>query len=464
MIQLRPYQNKLIEMTRDQMMKHKSVLIQSPTGSGKTATTAEMLRLASLKGKRSWFIVHRRELVKQSVVAFHNIGLQVGVVAAGFPEAKKMPVQVCSIQTLVRRHERMPPPDFIVWDECAHIAAKSWASLYGKYKDKFHVGLTATPWRLDGTGLGTWFQTMVCGPSVEWLISHGYLSPYKLYAPSKMNTAGLHVRMGDYVTSELVSIADRPSITGDAIKHYVKHSAGKRAIVFCVSVEHSKHVTAQFNAAGIPSEHVDGETDPLERDMAIDRFRKGETLVLSNVELFGEGFDLPAIETVILLRPTKSLGLHLQQIGRGLRTFPGKENAIILDHAGNTMEHGLPDDDCKWSLLGIQSTKKGSENAGSVRICPSCFGANRPIFKQCQHCGHVFEIKYRKVDHQDGDLSEVDVEKIRKQRLVEQGQHKDYQSLVELGKKRGYKFAHRWAKFVLLARKQKEERQKHANI
>jgi superfamily II DNA or RNA helicase len=267
--------------------------------------------------------------------------------------------------------------------------------------------------------------------------------------------------MGDFVQSELALAVDKPSITGDAIKHYTKLCHGKRAVVFCVSVEHSKHVVAQFNAAGIVAEHVDGETDPLERDRAIARFRDGKTTVLSNVELFGEGFDLPAIESVIMLRPTVSLALYLQQIGRGLRTYQGKEVAYILDHAGNSMRHGLPDDDREWSLKGIDQSKKGDkEKSPSVRVCDSCFAAMRSIDKQCRFCGKVFDIKYRKVDQQEGELTEVDVAQARRVHKMEQGKAGSLAELIELGKRRGYKRPHLWGAWVLRARKQKQEMNK----
>jgi superfamily II DNA or RNA helicase len=442
------------------MDRHRSILIQSPTGSGKTATTAEMLRIASLKGKRSWFICHRKEIIKQAVLAFHNIGIKVGIVAAGFPESKKQPIQVCSIQTLARRYQRLPQPDFMIWDEAHHCPSKSYVTLYNQYPKAFHVGLTATPWRLDGSGLEDFFKTMVCGPSVSWLIENGFLSKYKLFAPCNINTDGIHKRMGDFVKSELALAVDKPSITGDAIKHYTKLCHGKRAVVFAVSVEHSKHIVAQFNAQGVPAEHVDGETEQGDRDSALNRFRDGKTLILSNVELFGEGFDLPAIEAVVMLRPTASLGLFLQQCGRGLRVHGGKDTAYILDHAGNCHRHGLPDDDREWSLKGLDQSKKTGEKVVGVKTCPACFACQKPGELKCRFCGHTFEIKYRKVDQKDGDLTEVDVLAERRSRLAEQGTAKGYQELVALGKKRGYKRPELWAKFILRARRQKQEMKK----
>ena len=459
MITLRPYQNNLIGETRSNMLiGNKSILIQAPCGSGKTLLTAEMLRLSSIKGKRAWFIVHRRELLKQSIMAFDQVGLKVGIVASGFPMAKRMPVQVCSIQTLARRYKDLPAPDLIIYDECHHLGAKSWSTIYDRYQNSFHIGLTATPWRLDGKGLRCYFKKMIQGPSVEWLIENGFLSKYRIYAPSKVDTNGLHTRTGDYVKSELALAIDKPSITGDAIKHYIKLCSGKRAIVFCVSIEHSKHVVEQFNANGISAEHVDGETPREQRDAAIKRFISGRTLILSNVELFGEGFDVPATEASILLRPTKSLSMHIQQVGRALRIFEGKEQAIILDHAGNTLVHGLPDDDHQWSLDGVDKTNKNNaDNGPSVKVCPKCFAAQESGSKSCKFCGVVFEVKYRKVDHVDGELTEIDIVAARRKRLVEQGSCKDFDALVALGKRKNYKRPYLWARYVMRSRKQKEE-------
>ena len=374
---LRPYQATIVADIRSRMRRGcHSILCQSPTGSGKTAFTAYMLHTAASKGMSSFFIVHRRELIKQCIRTFRTAGLKAGIVASNFPEDNNQLVQIASIQTLTKRFQKLRTPKLVVWDEVHHICAGSWSKMYANYPDAFHVGLTATPERLDGSGLDTYFKEMVTGPSVKWLIENKWLAPYRLFAPGGISTAGLHTRMGDFAKDELNKAADKPTITGDAIKHYLKHAAGKRAVVFCVSIEHSKHVVEQFRLAGIPAAHVDGETDMMERDSAIERFERGEIKVLSNVDLFGEGFDLPAIEVAILLRPTQSLGLFLQQCGRVLRPCLGKKEAIILDHAGNTMRHGLPDEDRQWTLAGRERNKggKGEENV-SVRICPVCFAA-----------------------------------------------------------------------------------------
>lgn len=453
---LRPYQSDIIEKVRSLMKQGvRSMVVVSPTGSGKTLLTAYMLKTAAAKNVHSLFTVHRRELLKQSVLAFSRIGMNVGVVAAGFMEDRRPLVQIASIQTASRRWHKMKPPRLIVVDECVHVAAASWSKFLANYPDAFLVGLTATPHRTDGAGLGKWFQKMVMGPSVKWLIENKFLSPYKIYVPSQPNLEGVHKRMGDYVQSELSPLVDKPSITGDAIVQYRKHANGKRAIVFCVGIQHSMHVASQFMAAGIPAQHVDGDTEPSERDSAIKKFERGEILILTNSDLFGEGLDIPAIEAVILLRPTASLSLYLQQIGRALRPHPGKTHAVILDHAANCLKHGLPDDEREWNLEGEAKKKAKEEGSVSVRICPACFAAQfigKPV---CGYCQHVFDLKPRKVEQVEGELVEADVEAIRRMRNREQGSAQTYQELVALARKRGYKKPEAWSSLILKARQAK---------
>lgn len=453
-ITLRPYQEQIISEARELMAGGvRTIVIQAPTGSGKTALTAKMLGNTAAKGLVAWFVCHRRELIKQSVRTFNAAGISAGIVSAGFPFDPRFPIQIASIQTLAKRYLKMTPPKLIVWDEAHHIAAASWSRIHKAFPSAFHIGLTATPERLDGAGLREWFREMVTGPTVAWLIENKFLAPYRLYAPSGVDVSGMRTSMGDFVKSDLSAAVDKPTITGDAIKHYLKYAAGKRAVVFCVSVEHSKHVVTQFLAAGIPAAHVDGETNVDERDNAIKDFERGQTLVLSNVELFGEGFDLPAIEAAILLRPTKSLGLHLQQCGRVLRPNSGKVEAIILDHAGNTQRHGLPDEDRTWSLDGRPRSKKSGDGPhASVRICPKCFAAQYSGKPACGFCKHVFAIDSRQVDQVDGELVEVDPSALRQQRAREQGGAQSLQDLIDLGRRRGYRHPERWAHHVFQAR------------
>jgi superfamily II DNA or RNA helicase len=417
-----------------------------------------MLGGAADRGKSSWFVVHRRELIKQSTIAFSGESVTHGIIASNMDEGRTRLIQLASVQTLARRFHKYRVPDLIVWDECHHIAANSWSKIFSAFPNAIHIGLTATPERLDGAGLDKWFREMVKGPDVAWLIENKFLSPYKLYAPSAPDLTKVRTRMGDYVGSELSSVVDKPSITGDAIKHYKKLADGKRAVVFCSSVAHSKHVVQQFIEAGIPAAHVDGETDNNERDAAIRRFRNGEIKILSNVELFGEGFDVPCIEAAILLRPTQSLGLFLQQVGRALRPSPGKDYAVILDHAGNCQRHGLPDDERAWTLKGREK-RRGAAPAATLRVCPKCFAAQTRGRSSCAYCEFVFEIESREVEQRDGDLSEVDVAAARKAKFAEQGAAKNLQQLIDLGKRRGYRYPTHWANHIM---RERENRRAYA--
>lgn len=454
MFELRDYQENIIRETRALIQKgRKSILIQSPTGSGKTALTAHMLGVSSSRGIPSWFIVHRRELIMQSARTFDGVGIRYGIIASGFPEDTRPLVQIASIQTLARRLDKVKRPALIVWDECHHVASKSWSTVHAKFSDAIHIGLTATPQRLDGTGLGKWFQVMVQGPSVSELIRQGYLANYRAYAPSKIDVSALHIRMGDYAKEEMIAAVDKPTITGDAVSHYMRLAAGKRALVFAASIQHSNHIVTQFLESGIPAEHIDGDTEAHIRDGAMKRFAAGKTLILSNVDLFGEGLDIPGIEAVVLLRPTASLGLALQQIGRALRPAEGKSHAIILDHVGNLERHGLPDDDREWSLAGREKTKRGKqEKEPSVRVCPKCFACMKSGVTACEYCKHIFPVKSREVTEQEGELVEVDREQLRLERKREQGKASSLDELIAVGKQRKYKNPYMWAKYVLQAR------------
>lgn len=456
-LQLRGYQQEIIDQLRSRMLAgQRRLLVCSPTGSGKTALTANMLGTSAKKGMNSQFIVHRRELVKQSALAFYKAEVSHGIVANQFPQDPRPLVQICSVQTLAKRFHKQRIPQLVIWDECHHIAAGSWEKIFKAYPNAFHIGLTATPERLDGKGLRKYFSEMIRGPEVSWLIENGYLAPYRLYAPGSVSLENVRKQMGDYRKADLISVVDKPRITGDAIKEYQKVADGKRAVVFCVSVKHSEHVVSSFNAAGIRAVHVDGESDPYTRDQALKDFADGKIKILSNVDLFGEGFDLPSIEAVILLRPTQSLGLYLQQVGRALRPSPGKSEAIILDHVGNYERHGLPDELREWSLDGKKGRLQNKDASGpSLKVCDNCFAAQMPGATSCRYCNHEFPIKPREVEQVDGELVEVDPKQAQIKRKREQASAKTFDELVEIGKQRGYKRPYGWAKHIFNARQQK---------
>ncbi len=456
---LREYQQAgLDEIRRHLRAGVRSVLWQMPTGAGKTASTAHMLKGAAAKGNRAWFVVHRRELIMQSHKAFKAIGVEHGIIAAGFDLAMRRPVQICSVGTLGRRLDRVAEPQLIVFDEAHHMAAGTWQAIFRRFPRAVHIGLSATPERLDGQGLEQFFMRMVPGPTVRELITGGYLVPYRLFAPAMgPDLSGVHKRAGDYARDELAAVMGKPKVVGDAVEHYRRVAMGRRAVVFAVSIEASQRIVQAFRDAGIPAEHVDGETAPDERDAAIKRFAAGTTRVLSNVELFGEGFDLPAIEAVILLRPTQSLAMYLQQVGRGLRTAPGKADCIILDHAGNSARHGLPDDDREWTLAGHDAKQRAASDPESspIRQCPACFAISPAAMLRCRECGEPFPVQARNVEHVEGELQEVAIEEARRVAKREQAQAATLDTLIELGRMRGYRSPERWAQHVWNGRQQR---------
>jgi len=450
-----PHQAKMIEEAREAIKAHDGVLIQSPTGSGKTAIGTLITQSANARGRRVVFTVHRDFLIDQTYEAFSKVGLDVTIMAAGTKPRPGALAIVASIDTLRRRVETLDKCDLIIVDECHHLAAAGWEFVFNHLRGHGAkaIGLTATPWRLTGEGLRQFFSYMVRGPSVRWLIDNNFLSDYTAFAPSTPNLSGVHTKMGDFVKSELEAAMDKAAITGDAVQHYLRLAAGKRAVAFCCTVKHSLHVTEQFQAAGVPSRHIDHHTPKAERKEIIAAFRAGEVRLLSSVNIFGEGFDIPSIEAAILLRPTKSLSLHLQQIGRALRTFDGKGKALILDHAGNLMRPGLglPDTDYEWSLDGGKKKKKNASLP--IKQCEECFFVYTPPVATCPNCGHVHQVLDRNPEQRDGELQEITPE-MRKllvdQQRKEVREARTLDQLKALGQQRGYHW--RWAEQIFEAR------------
>lgn len=423
-IQLRPHQSETISAVRAALPEHRSVLLYAPPGAGKTVMAAYIAKGASDRRRRVIFACHRRELINQAALTFDRFDISYGYIAAGMSANPFSAVQIASIDTLRNRYENHDA-DLIVVDEAHLSGAKTWTRIIDHYRaaGAYVVGLSGSPCRLDGKPLRANFRHMVQGPQVRWLIDHGYLSRYRAFAPTKADTAGLHVRAGDYVVGELEERFDKPSIIGDAVQSWRRFAAGKRTVVYSFSIDHSKHVVETFRAVGISAEHMDGTTPKPERQRIIRDFADGRTHVLSSVEILTTGFDLSAqvgrdvpIEAVSLLRPTKSLALAIQMMGRGLRPKP--EPAIILDHANIFRDHGLPDDEREWSLDGVPETAKRGAASIPTCVCHECFAVFRPAYR-CPYCHAVRQVGGREVDMVEGELSEVDVEVLREMAAVD---------------------------------------------
>jgi superfamily II DNA or RNA helicase len=422
---------------------------------GKTVVFAAITQAAAARGRQVLILVHRRELIHQASAKLAAIGVDHGVIAAGITPANAS-VQVASVQTLIRRLDRAAAPDLIIIDEAHHAVAGSWRKVIDHWPNSLLLGVTATPIRQDGRGLGSMFDQLVLGPSTAELIATSYLTPARIYAPPPVaDLTGIHRRAGDYAIDEAADRMDRPTVTGDAISHYQRIGAGQAAIAFCCNVKHAEHVCHAFKVAGIRSATLLGNT--TDRDDLVARFAAGFIDVLVTVDVVSEGFDCPGAAVAILLRPTQSLGLYLQQIGRVLRPATGKAAAIILDHVDNVHRHGFPDDHREWSLDDrVARVRTTDVQAPTVRTCPECFAAFKPA-PMCPCCGATCAPPPRVIRQQDGDLQELKREAVQ-QRTTERKKAHTLQQLIAVGQARGMKNPVAWAKHVHNARQQKSSR------
>lgn len=397
---LRDYQTRDVARIREAFRKHSRVVYQAPTGSGKTVLFCHLAQAAVARGTRVCILVHRRELLKQASAKLRDNGVHHGVISPDHPHSDAL-VHVASKDTLARRagYEF----DWFIVDESHHIVAPTYKSIIG---DTPVLGVTATPCRLSGAGLGTVFEHMVVGPTVRELIGQGHLSRFKyLGPPCRVNMKQVKSHHGDWDREQAANLLDNPAMNGDVIKHYAKHLNGMPAIAFCSTVAHAESVAEQFRASGYRAESVDGKMPNDVRDDRIRAIGDGRLNVLTSCELIGEGLDVPLVYGALLIRPTKSLSVFLQQIGRVLRPAPGKES-VILDHVGNYLRHGLPDMDRTWTLDAGAGKEKCDEK---IKQCPVCFFVHDPA-PECPNCGYMYKVEkktVRQMKYNDADLAEI---------------------------------------------------------
>lgn len=449
-IKLRDYQQDIIARARQAMGRTRRVLLQAPTGAGKTALASFMAGESSTRGSAVWFICHRAELVLQTSLTFRKFGIGHSFIASGYPMNLRELVQVCSIDTLKGRLSTLQAPKVAIIDEAHHGGAKGWAMVIQWLHDNgaYVIGLSATPQRLDGKGLDEHFDEIVLGPTVAWLIENGHLSGYQAFIPDVPDMKGVKRYMGDFNKAEAAEKMDKPKLTGNIITHWRKYAEGLRTVGFGVNVAHSQHLAESFRQAGIPAAHLDGGTDKGERKRIIQDYAAGKIGVLFNVSLFGEGFDLSAIaqtdvtiDCVIDAAPTQSLSLAMQRWGRALRPAQGK-TAILLDHAGNMMRHGFPDDEREWSLEGREGNGRGGQSGPPPPvICTGCFNAiRRPLPPACPHCGKSMQAEQKEIEVAEGELKAADENAkraIRDKLKREEQQAKSIGELAAIYAKRG---------------------------
>jgi superfamily II DNA or RNA helicase len=395
-----------------------NVLVVMPTGAGKSYTLA---RIVEERGVPAAVIAHRAELVSQLSVALAREGVRHRVIG---PDALRRvcvqlqmedcgrayydpsaAVAVASVDTLVRMPESDPWLRTVrLWvvDEAHHLAYEGsgkpnkWARATQMFPHAKGLGVTATPLRLDGRGLGRHadgvFDTMLVGPTMRDLIHAGYLSEYRVIsAPSDLDLSQVSVSAsGDYSPPKLSAARKRSRITGDVVREYLRHASGKLGVTFDVDIESATGTAEAFRAAGVPAEVVSSKTPDALRASIMRRFKERRILQIVNVDLLGEGVDVPAIEVVSMARPTQSYGLFTQIFGRALRISSGKGLAIILDHVGNVARHGLPDARQRWTLdRRERSARKGPSDAIPTRTClnEQCFSVYERLLDVCPYCG-----------------------------------------------------------------------------
>lgn len=458
-IQLRDYQQVAVDEVRAEFRKKNyPVLFVLPTGGGKSYTFCFIAASAAALRRHVIIVVHRKELLLQASASLRNLGIEHGLISPFFTPDRTKLIQIASIDTLLIRLKKGEYQcGLLIVDEAHHcITDNKWGRVYELLGRPPMLGVTATPVRSDGKGLGEHagglFKSMVLGPMVAELIERGMLVKPTVFTSLDMpDMEGIKPKSnGDYSLQDLASRVDKPKITGSAVEHYTRICPGAKTIVFCTSIEHAKHVVAQFNEAGYRFALLVGEPEmsDAQRTAVNKALRRGDIDGACTVDLVSEGYDLPALECCIMLRRTMSEALFLQQAGRIMRPDDAKRGCWLLDHVGNIgmmidgefkANHGFPWWDRDWTLDGREKKGKGKkqdeEPAIELKQCPKCFLVQEPA-PACAHCGHIFPTNARTLEQVDGELQQVTEEmeqRMATQRRMEQGKAQTKEALEALG-------------------------------
>jgi DNA repair protein RadD len=457
MITLHQFQRDAVaEIERHIAEGQRKLLLVAPTGSGKTVIGSELIRRWVAQYRRVLFLAHRREIILQTSAKLVANGVRHGIVMADIDPRPMESVQVASIDTLHVRGVRsdamdLPPADLLVFDEAHRARGPTREHLISVYPNAVLLGMTATPCRGDGRGLGNLFDVMIEAPQIAELIVGGFLVKSRVYAPINPDLKGVKVQQGDYVISQLAGRMNTEALVGDIVTHWHKHGEQRQTIAFAVDVAHSVAIRNQFLNAGVSAEHLDGETPILERADILARLARGEIKVVSNCMVLTEGWDCPPVGCCILARPTKQMGLFRQMVGRVLRPADGKADAVILDHSGAVFRHGLPEDHVEWELATDRRAaapaheKRQRGEAPALRECPSC---NTIMVKPpCYHCGWEPKPRARDVEFEDGTLGLVVGGNARAQTYTNEEKARWYQMLIGEVLRRGKKPGWAWHLF-----------------
>lgn len=459
MIELWDWQNSVLDEVREAIRSgYRKILIVVPTGGGKTVIAAKMVQLAADKLRRSMFLAHRRELIYQCARKLVTFGVDHGILMAGEYPYGAADVQVASIDTVRARcitSDKLPLPhsDIVVIDEAHRSLAPTYLTLINHYGEEVVIGLTATPIRGDGKGLGHVYDYMVKGPSIRWMIDHGYLVEPRTLAPTIVDLTGVPIKGGDYDPIALDAAMNKRKLVGDIIEHWFEHASDRPTIGFFSSVKHSINCRDEFIKAGVKAAHVDGDTSLNDREKVIADLHRGEVQVVCNYAVLTEGFDEPKLAACILGRATKHLGLYLQMAGRTIRPSPGKTDSLILDHSGNVYEHGFVQDEHDWVLEEGKALTKSSDDRqlefdrkGPITCikCTTVYTGQRI----CPHCGYEPQKRGKHYESKCGDLMEVRWEKRRtaKKKVFSATEKEEWFNMfIQYGRDKGYNNPEGWA-------------------
>jgi DNA repair protein RadD len=427
------------------------ILLVAPTGAGKTIIASSTIEAAQHKGERVLVLAHTREIIKQTSEKLFDNGIEHGIIQAGFMTRPDEPAQIASIQTLWTRAMRtgrmeLPPADLLIIDEAHHCPANTYRKIIDAYPQATLIGLTATPCRGDGRGLGAIFDIIIECPQVAELIEQKYLVRTRVFAPVDPDLKGVQTRIGDYVEAQLAERMDRDNLIGDIVSHWHKYGERRKTVCFAVNVAHSLHIRDEFIKSGVRAAHADGTMPKTERDAVLARLASGDISIVTNCMVLTEGWDMPEVSCCILARPTRKMGLYRQMVGRVLRPATGKANAIVLDHSGAVFRHGFVEDRVEWTL----DPEKRSTSPTHVRRleigyhsrlleCSSC-GSMRVAGEACQHCGFMPQRPPKAIQFADGDLALVDRQRRTAPKISDPNELMRWHGmLTHIAAERGYK-------------------------
>jgi superfamily II DNA or RNA helicase len=413
-VELRHYQTQSIQRLRNLIRNDiRKIILVLPTGAGKTVVASSMIHSMLAKDKQALFLAHRKELIDQCCEKLARWGVPYSVIKADdkrYDPGK--PVQVASIQTLIRR-KVWPHADVIFIDECHRSVSRSYRKIIDFYREANNppvIGLTATPYRADGRGLGELYEDLVVSTSTRQLCDDGYLVEPRVFCASHVELDGVQMRGAEFDEDALDELMREVILKGDIVRQWQSKANGAKTVVFCVNVRHSKAVAEQFIAAGSPAAHLDAKSNDADREKILNDLAEGRLMVVTNVGILTEGWDLPGLECVTLARPTASRSLYRQMIGRVMRPDESKRFAIVLDHAGCTVRHGKVTEDEDYNLNGVRRRGKGGKAQEQLNVpfpCPQCLLFVEQKTTVCPECGYEFPKIEAKVVVEDVDLEEI---------------------------------------------------------